>query len=126
MIVCARPARASRAVCAGPDMLQAGMPAVGTPPAGGAPLPGAAAPAGRTSHQKSWAVLIWMPLVCVKHPGPAPPPTAAPGSSPAWPAQARHTGQLPQQGVGYSMPMTTWGQFLGLCCFARSNGNSRR
>lgn len=35
------------------------------------------------SHHQSWAVVVCMPLRCVKHPGmPAPPPTATSGSSP--------------------------------------------
>ena len=34
------------------------------------------------SHQKSCAVVMGTPFVCVKQPGPDPPPTVAVGSSP--------------------------------------------
>ena len=34
------------------------------------------------SHHQSWPVVVWMPLRCVKQPGPEPPPTVTSGSSP--------------------------------------------
>lgn len=34
------------------------------------------------SHHQSWPVVVWMPLRCVKQPGPAPPPTVTSGNSP--------------------------------------------
>ena len=34
------------------------------------------------SHHHSCPVVVAMPLRCVKHPGPVPPPTVASGSSP--------------------------------------------
>ena len=62
------------------------------------------------SHHHSCPVVVAMPLRCVKHPGPFPPPTTASGRSPLCACKTRHYPPCPHTGDQKSR-----GAFHSLC-----------